>query len=245
MNERMEARRARRAQRQTSPAGQVVVGLVVIALGLLFLLDNLGFLDFRFTLHFWPTLLIAVGVLKIVQTSNARGMFVGAALILVGALLTLRELGFVYIGWHTIWPVLLIGLGLSVIFRSPMAQRRIDINADPLAKAADDEVVNITSVMAGYVGRVSTPNFRGGEITAVMGGCELDLRSSSINGDAVLNVFAMFGGITLKVPADWTVVMLGTPLLGGFEEKTVLPQDASKRLIIKGYAIMGGLEVRN
>jgi predicted membrane protein len=241
----MEARRARRAQRQYNPAGQVVIGLVVIAMGLLFLLDNLGFLDFRFTLQFWPMLLMVFGVLKIVQTRTAQGMFVGAALILVGALMTLKGLGFLYFSWRTIWPVLLIGLGLSVIFRSSTTRRRIDINADPLAKAADDEVVNITSVMAGYVGRVSTPNFRGGEITAVMGGCELDLRNSSINGDAVLNVFAMFGGITLKVPADWTVVMLGTPLLGGFEEKTVLPQDASKRLIIKGYAIMGGLEVRN
>ena len=37
----------------------------------------------------------------------------------------------------------------------------------------------------------------------------------------------------------------GTPILGGFEEKTIAPPDASKRLIIRGYAIMGGLEARN
>jgi predicted membrane protein len=92
---------------------------------------------------------------------------------------------------------------------------------------------------------VFTPNFRGGEITAVMGGCALDLRNSSIQDEAVVTVFAFWGGVTLKVPPDWTVVLNGTPIMGGFEEKTIAPPDNSKRLIIRGYAIMGGVEVRN
>jgi hypothetical protein len=33
--------------------------------------------------------------------------------------------------------------------------------------------------------------------------------------------------------------------MGGFEEKTVAPPDNSKRLVVRGYAIMGGVEVRN
>jgi predicted membrane protein len=77
--------------------------------------------------------------------------------------------------------------------------------------------------MGGFKRRITTPDFRGGEITAIMGGCDLDLRQSSINGVAVLNVFAMCGGITIKVPVDWTVELDGTPIMGGFEEKTIVP----------------------
>jgi len=74
----------------------------------------------------------------------------------------------------------------------------------------------------------------------------LDMRSASIAaGEAVINVFAFWGGVTIKCPPDWTVVLQGTPIMGGFDEKTVAPPDASKRLVIRGYAIMGGVEVRN
>jgi hypothetical protein len=41
------------------------------------------------------------------------------------------------------------------------------------------------------------------------------------------------------------VVLEGTPIMGGFEEKTVPPSSVAKRLIVRGYVIMGGLEVRN
>jgi hypothetical protein len=45
----------------------------------------------------------------------------------------------------------------------------------------------------------STPDFRGGELTAVMGGIELDLRNAGLQNEATLNVFAMWGGIELKI----------------------------------------------
>ena len=58
-------------------------------------------------------------------------------------------------------------------------------------------------------------------------------------------MFSLFGGVTIKVPVDWTVVLQGTPIMGGFEEKTVPPATPGKVLYVRGYAIMGGLEVRN
>jgi len=111
--------------------------------------------------------------------------------------------------------------------------------------AGTDNVVDVVAVLGGFERRVTTSDFRGGEITAILGGCELDLRESSIVKEAVINVFATWGGINIKVPPDWTVVLNGTPLMGGFSEKTVTPPDGSKRLVITGYAIMGGVEVRN
>jgi predicted membrane protein len=235
--------------REYSAPVQIAIGFCVIGLGVLFLLDNLGWLDIRYTIHFWPMAFIFFGVVKILQTRSVGGAVVGGALILVGAMMTMRELGLFYIGWNTLWPLMLILVGLSVVFRS--ASRRRVFDAAPSAArpstrdAAGDSVINVTAVMGGFTRRVTTPDFRGGEVTVVMGGCELDLRDCSINGEAELNVFAVFGGIEIRVPPDWCVIMHGTPIMGGFEEKTATPPNNDKRLRITGSVIMGGLEVRN
>ncbi len=235
--------------------GQIVLGVVVIGLGLLFLLDNLGLIDVRYVFHFWPTVIIIFGVLKIMQSRSTGSYIVGGALVLFGLTLTLKYLGLIYISWKSLWPLLLIALGLSVVLRSLRGQRRTrraaqgglagaSVSLDKKA-ADDDSEVEVAAILGAYVRRISAPNFRGGEVTAILGGCELDLRHASIHSDAVLNVFVMCGGISIKVPPDWSVVLQGTPILGGFDEKTIAPPDASKRLIIRGYAIMGGLDVRN
>lgn len=109
----------------------------------------------------------------------------------------------------------------------------------------DEPPLDITAIMGGYQRSVNTRNFRGGEITAIMGGCELDLRQASFQGEVVINVFVIMGGIAIKVPNDWTVILQGTPLLGGFDERTTPPANGDKRLIIRGTAVMGGVEVRN
>jgi predicted membrane protein len=90
-------------------------------------------------------------------------------------------------------------------------------------------------------------DFRGGSLTAVMGGCELDLRHASISsGHAVIDTFALWGGIEVKVPQDWSVEVRGTPILGAFDDKTVrVGGDGSKVLVIKGVALMGGVEIKN
>ncbi|NGZ83795.1 LiaI-LiaF-like domain-containing protein [Duganella aceris] len=231
---------------QRSPAAQMIIGLFVIAIGLLFLLDNLGWLDLNIRLHIWPTALIFFGILKLLQTRTRSGMVVGAALTAIGTLTMLKETGLLAISWRTLWPILLIAAGLAVVFKSTSGRSVFDGIGKTVDKDYNEPDVNITSIMGNYKNRITTPDFRGGEVTAVMGGAELDLRQSSINGEAVLNVFSLFGGITVKVPVDWAVVLHGTPIMGGFEEKTVPPPaDTGKRLIIRGYVIMGGLEVRN
>jgi predicted membrane protein len=79
-----------------------------------------------------------------------------------------------------------------------------------------------------------------------MGGCEIDLRNAQINGEAAIDVFAMWGGIEIRVPENWTVIGRVTPLMGGFEDHTRAPQAASAhRLIVRGMVIMGGVEIKN
>jgi hypothetical protein len=114
--------------------------------------------------------------------------------------------------------------------------------------AADSNSTISAFVLLGGLKRTNdSQDFRGGEATAIMGGCEIDLRQASIKeGDAVLDLFAFWGGIEVRIPEDWSVVLEGIPVLGGYEDNSHPPKgDARKRLIIKGYAVMGGVEIKN
>lgn len=224
---------------------QVLLGVFVVGLGVLFMLDNLDIFDFHRAVAFWPALFILLGAVKLLDTSTSDGRVLGAILIGVGVVLTLGRLGFVHVDWRSGWPLLLIAVGGAVIYRALAGRRMIEGGAAMQLDAASDAIVDVTAVLGGFERRINTPNFRGGEVTAVMGGCMLDLRGSSIDGEAVINVFVAMGGISLKVPVDWTVILHGTPILGGFDEKTSAPPNNNKRLIVKGYAIMGGVEIRN
>lgn len=219
---------------------QLILGLLVIGMGTLFLAENLGWWDLRITLQFWPVVFIVVGVLKLVDSRRSEGYFVGAAFIGVGVMMMLHRLGLVYFSWRMVWPVLLIAVGATVVYRAVTGARSATAST-----VESDDTIGIFAILGGFERRINSAIFRGGEVTAVMGGCALDLRNCSIENEAVITVFAFWGGVTLKVPPDWTVVLRGTPIMGGFVEKTVTPLDAGKRLVVRGLAIMGGVEVRN
>jgi predicted membrane protein len=83
-----------------------------------------------------------------------------------------------------------------------------------------------------------------------MGGCELDLREARMKGgEAVLRARAVMGGIEIRVPEDWSVVVKGTPVMGAFEDSTragrSIPPEAAQRLIVEGAVFMGGVEIKH
>lgn len=226
---------------------QLILGVAAIVFGAIFLLRNLGVIDTEGVHQFWPLVFVLLGALKIGLRSEAgsqRDYFWGGALILVGTTMTLHRLGVIDFNWHAWWPILLIGFGVSIMLKGH-SKRHHGLEWKTAVGGEADEIIDAAAILGGCRRQVCAQNFRGGDITAIMGGCEIDLRNASINGEAVLNVVAFWGGIELKVPTDWTVILQGSGIMGGFVEKTKMPPDSSKRLIVRGYAIMGGLEVKN
>ncbi len=234
---------------------QLVAGVLAIIIGFVFLLDNFGWWDARRLLEFWPLIFIVIGVFKLTDRSEPNHVYSGLIFIAIGAVLTLQRLGWLTLSWKMIWPVLLIAVGVSIILKGLHLRKQLVAKADPKGyphvdaqsgvQTDDDSLIRATAIFAGLDRSVSSKDFRGGEITAIMGGCDLDLRQASLQGDAVLNTFAIFGGITIKVPTDWQVIVQGTPILGGFDQRTAPAPQGSKRLIIKGSAIMGGVDIHN
>lgn len=243
----MRHRHQEGAGRTRNTTSQVVIGMAVIAFGLLFLLDNLGLLDFDVRFDLWPMIFVVAGALKYMQSDSGSGKASGGILFGLGILLLLKSMGLIIISWRILAPLLMIAAGVAVVFKSTRDRKPdTQYGLDNLPPGADhDSVVQSTALLGGIERRIMSQDFRGGEVTAIMGSCQLDLRAASIGSVAVLNVFAMWGGIEIKVPADWTVSLEGTPLLGGFSERTIMPPHGGKRLVIRGYALMGGVEVRN
>jgi predicted membrane protein len=103
------------------------------------------------------------------------------------------------------------------------------------------------ALMSGVTRRVRHAPFFGANMTAVMGGIELDLTQATLPEDAVIELFAFWGGIEIFVPRDWVVVNQGFALMGSIEDKTGnLPQRPGQpRLVLRGMALMGGVEIKN
>jgi predicted membrane protein len=220
---------------------QALFGLMVVAVGVLFTLDNLEIIDARDYLQYWPAGLVAVGLLKLYQAARSgRGWFGGLIFVSIGAWMLIERIVYFRIDAREVMPLFLVFLGGYMVWRGFGGRSRTrgpDAEADFSALA----------IMGGVLRRSNAQNFRAADLTAVMGGCEIDLRQASMapGGEAVIDIFAFWGGIDIKVPDDWTVVSRVVPIMGGIEDKTHAPQTPDKRLILRGLLVMGGCSVKN
>jgi predicted membrane protein len=223
------------------PTSKLVIGLVVVAVGVLFTLDNLGIIVDDDYLKYWPILVIGLGLTKLTQPGRrAAGLFFMA----IGSLLLLANLHLLDVFVLYFWPVLLIVVGANLVWRALLRQQ------GPQGEDIQSgDTITAIAFMAGITRNCNSQNFRGGEMIAVMGACEIDLTQASIDtfdGDAVINTLAFWGGIEIKVPLDWSVISNGVPVMGGFEDSTKPPEGGpQKRLVLNGFAMMGGVEVKN
>ncbi len=227
-----------------SHQGRIFWGLVLIILGTLFLLDQIGKFDFGDIIStYWPVIFIILG-LSLLVGSGFRQLGPGLFFIVFGVLFLLSELDILEYGaWHYIWPGLIILAGLWLLLRPVLRYRPPD--QFPEIKEND---IDASVVLSGMKRRIESQNFKGGHVTAVLGGMELDFTGAGLEGGkATLDTTALFGGIDIRVPRHWKVVMDVTPILGGSEDKhrNVTDAEAKATLYIKGTAIFGGVTVKD
>jgi Cell wall-active antibiotics response 4TMS YvqF len=211
------------------------LGLVLVAIGVILSLDSAGVLGGAGLGRWWPLLLLGVGFVKVRQPREDGQRAVGVAFLLLGGLLQFTSLA----ATASSWPLLMIGFGAFLIWRGLEAPSA----ATP---AASEEPFLSEMALLGYLKRSHhSLALRGGSVTAVMGGVELDLRKTVLaSGTACLDVVAFWGGIEIKVPAGWTVDAQVVPLMGAFENKVdAPPPSGGPRLVLRGHAIMGAVVV--
>ncbi|MCJ7523749.1 MAG: cell wall-active antibiotics response protein [Candidatus Aminicenantes bacterium] len=233
------------SEKKQLPGGAILFGLILIAIGGLVLLANMNILPFDLDLgHWWPLILVVLGVVHLWNNRNIFD-FSGLFLILLGVVFLMATLG--TICWSDIWrywPAVLILLGISIIFkRHPVALPGFGRGGTPSSETS----VSINNILSGSERRINSQEFKGGDISNILGGTKLDLLEAKLApGDWLLTVSTVLGGVDIMVPRDWQIEVHPTNLLGGIDDHTrQTPQAGGGKLVIKASALLGGIDIKN
>jgi predicted membrane protein len=233
------------------------VGIIFIILGVLFLIDSLAITGLNIgRIISFPLILFVIGLLILL---NSDKKVLGAIITVIGGLLLIGHLvPGLYIGWGVILSLAIIGLGIHIILRNrnryfgtAKTAETGEVNFERVKDASlNKDMLDDIAVFGGGTKIINSDNFSGGNITAIFGGSEIDLTNCRLaEGENVIDMLALFGGVEITVPRDWNVVITVTPVLGGFSNKIrrdpTIPIDRSRTLIIKGLALFGGGEIKS
>lgn len=221
--------------------GRVILGLVVMWLGVLWTLDNLNILESEPILRYWPVVLVAVGMSKLLGLWGRRNVIAGSIFTVVGMWMLLEQLDVISVSFWTLWPLALVAIGIGMLTRTTLRQ------SDPSRVDAQAAKLSSFAFMSGVDRKVASNEFEGGDATAVMGGVKLDLKGAKpVAGGAIVDLLVCWGGIEIYVPDTWKVVNEATVVMGGLEDQSKIPPaDARDVLILRGLVIMGGVEIKN
>ncbi len=245
----------------TSGLGRVLSGLLVIGVGAVWLARQAGvyFPEWVFT---WQMLLVVIGLFMGVKHSF-RGWGWLVMIIIGGAFMLEFSLPEINLKPY-IWPSLIILVGMFMIFKPKRRRKRkhhywkeewksrqkekwgkyVDENAN----ISSEDIIDSVSIFGSVKKNVISKNFKGGEITCVFGGADINLSQSDIQGEVVLEINHIFGGSQLVVPANWKVKSEIVAIFGGIEDNRHTHQgdmEADKVLIVKGSIVFGGIDIKS
>jgi predicted membrane protein len=226
-------------------SNRAIIGVVLVMVGLFLVMRNTGiFPEFIDHIVFsWPMLLVSIGL---VMTLGASEKTSGVIVMAVGGFFLIpmifRE---TFHAYNMFWPSIFILVGIIFIFSKRRGWSSVSSKA-----IAGDEYVDYVNVFSGGERQIVSENFKGGKITAIFGGMELDLTKAKLaQGRNELEIACIFGGVTFIVPDDWNISVEVTPILGGFNDSRKLTPgrilDPSRQLAIKGAVIFGGGEIKS
>jgi predicted membrane protein len=246
----------------------IVIGIILIALGTLFLLFNFEVIsgNFKKVVFSWQMLLIVFAAIAF----YCHHFFSGTLLLLAGIFFIIPRMVAACpesFGWFgndftsIYWPVLLIAIGILIILKlflpSSAKAKRYRIYADNY-QPKRHKCKHNRNGESGYFDKntafgsieeiILDPVFSGGELNCAFGSITLDLRKTALaEGDTELEINAAFGGITLLIPDNWHVETHVNTFMGGFADNRRVSAeiDYSRKLIIAGSFALAGGEIQS
>ncbi len=233
-----------------SPIPLKVFGaLIFIIIGVVFSLKNMNLLSGIDIWRYWPALFVIFAIMSMFYKQYIQAFIH----LILGILLLGHNLGYIKFEWRYVWPVLLIILGV-VMLKHVLFYNKIKEEED----VGDDlnNMIKLEYFMGGGETKNSSQNFKGGSITAFLGGTKIDLRKAKIETRATIDIVALWGGVELIVPRDWQIRVSARQFLGGVGDRTDNPVESEKSnsddflqsrpvLEISGTLMMGGVEIKN
>lgn len=222
-------------------------GVIFLLVGVFLLLHNLD-LDLPRWIISWQMLVMGIGLILLIKSAfrNIGGLI----MIIVGAVFMVKE--HFYLPFHIvrfIWPVILIIVGLAfIIFRPKKYNKYEEFKEVPEIFPVDEDHINTSIIFSGENRLIVSKNFKGGHISTVFGGCDINMLQADFEGTITLECECIFGGVELVVPSNWEVKVMTSSVFGGVEDKRpieLVGNNPNKVLIIKGNCVFGGIEIKS
>jgi len=221
--------------------GNILWGVILIAVGVLFALNALEITDIDIFFDGWWTVFIivpcAVGLFtEQDKIGNLLGVAIGVFL-----LLCCQDVLSFSLLWKLLVPAVIIVIGLKMVFGGLFGNKTHQIFTAMKENGNAPRVGSATfsGCNLNYDGEV----FEGAELSAVFGGVKCDLRRAIIDHDCAIQVSAVFGGVDILVPDTVNVKVSSNCIFGGISNKTVARQGVPT-LYISGTAMFGGVDIK-
>jgi len=220
----------------------ILWGIVLIIIGLIFGLNALEITHIDIFFNGWWTLFIIVPCfIDLFKEKDKTGNIIG---IIIGILLLLGTNNIIdfSIIWKLMFPIALVTFGLSLIFKDTI-NGKIKKEMKKINENTDKE----------YYATFSLQNldftdeeFENCNLNAVFGGIKCDLRNATLKKDVIINASSIFGGITLYIPENTNVKLVSTPIFGGVsdERKKHNNKDADVTIYVNAICMFGGIELK-
>lgn len=223
----------------------VIWGVAIIALGIIFGGNALGWFSLDIFFSGWWTLFIIVP--SVISLFTDKDKIMSLSFIAVGVILLLAaQDAFSYdVAWKVILAVFLVAIGLSIIVSSVFRNKNDQEVAKKIKSLENDK--NMDSVFAVFSGsdRVyKDETFNGSNLAAIFGGIDLDLRNAKFEKDTVIKAFALFGGIDITVPPEVKVKLKSGFIFGGISDDRKSTTEKGKHIIyIDATGGFGGVTI--
>lgn len=232
--------------------GRLITGLLLLAIGVAWIADLQGYVVFPGGIgEWWPSLIILWGLVTLLLW---RGQSIGWALFLLalGGWLQAWELDLLPADWgRYVVPALLVVIGLAVLAglaRRPRERPQCDEDFGTTRVVRHEQAGETTEDVAVFSevrSEIASPDYRGGEFTAVFGSLRADLRRASLpEAGASVKATGVFGSVELVVPTGWRVELHGTHVFGDMTDRTARPAEGPV-LRIEAVPVFGNVRVSN
>lgn len=223
-------------------------GLVILIIGIIVLLKQIGFDSFHLVNHIWPYLLIGIGVLIGIKSRFRSPASI--ILMIIGVVNAIPAFSF-HIGetlvrsQQIVGPAILICAGLFFIF---VSKKKTSFPVSSTTNS-DENFLQRDIIFGGAKELVTSKEFSGGDITAIFGGIELNMvQADAISDEFVITARVIFGGVELIIPSNWEVKNEMSVMMGSVDDQRSHrlqdPNAVRKTLVLKGMCVFGGVEIK-
>lgn len=255
--------------------GLLFGGLLIVG-GILFLLSNINtsWQIWKPIIFSWQMLIILIGFSKLCWRRYFMGTFIMLVGIffLMPVLASAFPMNFGGIPTdftQRYWALLIVFAGVLIVlhvifgkninhrhhwgrhyryryYKNRQGWNQNNFNSQTSFSSADGTIER-ESVFSGSNEIFLEPEFRGGRISCFCGGFTLNLRKTALpEGETVLNIHCVCGGVIIYVPDNWKVEIRTSNVMGGSSDSRLRGReiDQSRKLIIVGDCVLGGVEIK-